>query len=227
MLDLAWGVTPNSRLGCQILLTDGLDGMEFNLPSETVNHSGRLSRRHDLARHRQAARRHPRRGRHVGRRRQRGDRGPRRRGGLRRGRGDAPALRRRRGVGAQGSVLRGAGHLRRAPGRRCDRHPALRARLPHPVPRERDRALRGLIRRRRDADPLRDLQPDGQVPRPDGARARPGRRCAGDRPLCAPPARAGRAGAAPRRRCRPRPELFPLSRPRAISSTICVSRSAE
>ena len=38
MLDLAWGVTPNSRLGCQILLTDGLDGMEFNLPSETVNH---------------------------------------------------------------------------------------------------------------------------------------------------------------------------------------------
>ena len=38
MLDLAWGVTPNSRLGCQILLTDELDGMEFNLPSETVNH---------------------------------------------------------------------------------------------------------------------------------------------------------------------------------------------
>ncbi len=38
MLDLAWGVTPNSRLGCQILLTDALDGIEFNLPSETVNH---------------------------------------------------------------------------------------------------------------------------------------------------------------------------------------------
>lgn len=38
MLDLAWGVTPNSRLGCQITLTDALDGIEFNLPSETVNH---------------------------------------------------------------------------------------------------------------------------------------------------------------------------------------------
>ena len=38
MLDLAWGVTPNSRLGCQIRLTDALDGIEFTLPSGTVNH---------------------------------------------------------------------------------------------------------------------------------------------------------------------------------------------
>ena len=37
MLDLAWGVTPNSRLGCQIQLTDALDGIEFTLPSGTVN----------------------------------------------------------------------------------------------------------------------------------------------------------------------------------------------
>ncbi len=38
MLDLAWGVTPRSRLGCQIVVTDALDGIEFVLPSETVNH---------------------------------------------------------------------------------------------------------------------------------------------------------------------------------------------
>ena len=38
MLDLAWGVTTLSRLGCQIVVTDSLDGIEFALPSETVNH---------------------------------------------------------------------------------------------------------------------------------------------------------------------------------------------
>ena len=38
MLDLAWGVTPGSRLGCQIVVTETLDGIEFTLPSETVNH---------------------------------------------------------------------------------------------------------------------------------------------------------------------------------------------
>ena len=38
MLDLAWGVTPLSRLGCQIVVTDALDGIAFTLPSDTVNH---------------------------------------------------------------------------------------------------------------------------------------------------------------------------------------------
>ena len=38
MLDLAWGVTPTSRLGCQIVITDALDGLELRLPLETVNH---------------------------------------------------------------------------------------------------------------------------------------------------------------------------------------------
>ncbi len=38
MLDLAWGVTPTSRLGCQIVITETLDGIELRLPPETVNH---------------------------------------------------------------------------------------------------------------------------------------------------------------------------------------------
>ncbi len=37
MLDLAWGVCPTSRLGCQITLTDALDGLELALPAETNN----------------------------------------------------------------------------------------------------------------------------------------------------------------------------------------------
>src|SRR3546814_2599705 len=44
--------------------------------------------------------------------------------------------------------------------------------------------LRRQLPARRDADPLRELQPDGQVPRPAGDRARPRRRLPGDRPLC-------------------------------------------
>ncbi|MBT5456179.1 MAG: 2Fe-2S ferredoxin, partial [Rhodospirillaceae bacterium] len=40
MLDLAWGLTPNSRLGCQIVLTDALDGLIVRLPAETTNHLG-------------------------------------------------------------------------------------------------------------------------------------------------------------------------------------------
>lgn len=35
MLDLAFGLTPTSRLGCQIILTDELDGLVVELPSET------------------------------------------------------------------------------------------------------------------------------------------------------------------------------------------------
>ncbi len=37
MLDLAWGVQPNSRLGCQIVITEALDGIVLNLPAETFN----------------------------------------------------------------------------------------------------------------------------------------------------------------------------------------------
>jgi 2Fe-2S ferredoxin len=40
LLDLAWGLTPTSRLGCQIVLTDALDGLVVRLPSETRNMMG-------------------------------------------------------------------------------------------------------------------------------------------------------------------------------------------
>lgn len=37
LLDLAWGVRPTSRLGCQIVVTDELDGMVLLLPASTNN----------------------------------------------------------------------------------------------------------------------------------------------------------------------------------------------
>ena len=37
MLDLAFGLTPTSRLGCQIVITEALDGLTVALPSETRN----------------------------------------------------------------------------------------------------------------------------------------------------------------------------------------------
>ncbi|TAE80496.1 MAG: 2Fe-2S ferredoxin [Alphaproteobacteria bacterium] len=37
MLDLAFGLTHTSRLGCQILITDALDGLRVRLPSATKN----------------------------------------------------------------------------------------------------------------------------------------------------------------------------------------------
>jgi ferredoxin len=37
MLDLAFGLTPTSRLGCQIVLTKDLDGIVLKVPSETRN----------------------------------------------------------------------------------------------------------------------------------------------------------------------------------------------
>ena len=37
MLDLAWGVAPTSRLGCQIVVTDALDDLIVALPRETNN----------------------------------------------------------------------------------------------------------------------------------------------------------------------------------------------
>lgn len=37
MLDLAFGLTPTSRLGCQIILTQELDGLTLIIPDETRN----------------------------------------------------------------------------------------------------------------------------------------------------------------------------------------------
>ena len=37
MLDLAWGLTHTSRLGCQIIVNDSLDGMKVKIPSGTRN----------------------------------------------------------------------------------------------------------------------------------------------------------------------------------------------
>ncbi|GDX35963.1 2Fe-2S ferredoxin [Alphaproteobacteria bacterium] len=37
MLDLAFGLTPTSRLGCQIIMTKELDGLELIVPDETRN----------------------------------------------------------------------------------------------------------------------------------------------------------------------------------------------
>ena len=35
MLDLAWGLTDTSRLGCQVLLTTDVDGMRIMIPEES------------------------------------------------------------------------------------------------------------------------------------------------------------------------------------------------
>ncbi len=42
MLDLAFGLTDTSRLGCQIILTEELDGIKVRLPSATrnINYNG-------------------------------------------------------------------------------------------------------------------------------------------------------------------------------------------
>ncbi len=37
MLDLAFGLMPTSRLGCQIVITEALDGLTVTLPTETRN----------------------------------------------------------------------------------------------------------------------------------------------------------------------------------------------
>lgn len=37
MLDLAFGLTETSRLGCQVVMTKELDGMKVKLPSMTRN----------------------------------------------------------------------------------------------------------------------------------------------------------------------------------------------
>ncbi len=40
MLDLAFGLTETSRLGCQIVMTDALDGLTVKLPAGTTNAMG-------------------------------------------------------------------------------------------------------------------------------------------------------------------------------------------
>ncbi len=37
MLDLAFGLTPNSRLGCQIVMSEEIDGLTVALPRTTRN----------------------------------------------------------------------------------------------------------------------------------------------------------------------------------------------
>ena len=37
MLDLAWGLTHTSRLGCQIIINEGLEGMKVKVPTGTRN----------------------------------------------------------------------------------------------------------------------------------------------------------------------------------------------
>ncbi len=37
MLDLAFGLTRTSRLGCQVVMTDALDGLTVRLPESTRN----------------------------------------------------------------------------------------------------------------------------------------------------------------------------------------------
>ena len=109
---------------------------------------------------------------------------------LRRGGRDPAALRPRRGDPEEGRLLRRPGHPRRAHRRREPGHPALRARLREPLPRAGDRGVRRRLSARRDADPLRPLQSDGEVPRPAGRGPRPGRRGHGHRPLRPPRGRA-------------------------------------
>lgn len=50
MLDLALFVQPNSRLGCQVVMNQDLDGLEFKLPSATRNfYAGKEKRKNDNA----------------------------------------------------------------------------------------------------------------------------------------------------------------------------------
>ena len=37
MLDLAFGLTDTSRLGCQVILTPEIDGIEVQMPAMTRN----------------------------------------------------------------------------------------------------------------------------------------------------------------------------------------------
>ena len=90
----------------------------------------------------------------------------------------------------------------------------------------RDRGFRRHLCPRRNADPLRALQSEGEVRRPAGHGARAGRRGAGHRPLCAA---ASKARTAPN--CMPPPmpratRAISCSPPPRRSSTICAFRWA-
>ena len=39
MLDLALGLTDTSRLGCQVIVTEEMEGARVVIPEETLNHS--------------------------------------------------------------------------------------------------------------------------------------------------------------------------------------------
>jgi 2Fe-2S ferredoxin len=39
MLDLAFDVKPTSRLGCQLIITENMNGFKFHLPSNTRNNT--------------------------------------------------------------------------------------------------------------------------------------------------------------------------------------------
>ena len=145
---------------------------------------------------------------------------------LRRRRRHAAALRSRRGDAPHRLLLRRPGHRRRAPRRRDARHSALRARLRGAVPQGGDRSVRRKLCRRRDADPLRLLQPDRQVRRPAG------RPRASSAPMRWPPATTSAAAPTARTaRCTARStptatRAISCSPPRRSRSTICAFRSA-
>ena len=94
-------------------------------------------------------------------------------GGLRRRRHHAPALRPWQGGRPQGRVLRRPGHSGRPAGGGGASHPPLRARLRDPIRRGGDGRVRRQLSCRRDAGPLRLLQPEDQVQGPvaDGRRS--------------------------------------------------------
>ena len=183
-------------------------------------------KRHEQPRSAGTARRHPRRRRDVGRRRFLGRRRPPEGGRLRRRRRDAAALRSWRGRPPHRLVLRRPGYRRRAARVRDARHPALRARLRGAVPQGGDRPVRRKLRRRRDADPLRFLQPDRQVRR-SAARPRaisaPMRWRPATTSAAAPTARTARCSALSTPTAT---RAISCSPPRRSRSTICAFRWA-
>jgi ferredoxin len=50
MLDLAFGLTETSRLGCQVVMSKELDGLRVRLPSMTRN-AGKRLQQEDLSGH--------------------------------------------------------------------------------------------------------------------------------------------------------------------------------
>ena len=100
----------------------------------------------------------------------------------------------------------------RRPARGRDRRlPALHRQLRAAVPRDRHRRLRARVRRRAHADPVRPLQQRSEVLHSARSRPRPGRHARRHRTLRPRDARGRRpVGAAPRRRSRQGPVVFPV-----------------